>query len=52
VAHELVREPDWGVWYCDSVAVMLERGVAADSAGAPAHARLEQCAGPRKPLAK
>ncbi len=48
MAHQLVREPGWGVWDCDSVAVMLERGAGGDSAGAPALARLERCAGPRK----
>jgi hypothetical protein len=51
VAHQLVREPDWGVWYCDSVAVMLERGAGTDSVGVNAVARLERCAGPRRPLA-
>ena len=47
LAHQLVREPEWGLWSCDSVAVMLERGAGADSAGAPALARLERCAGPK-----
>ena len=47
VAHQLVREPGWGVWDCDSVAVLLERGAGGDWAGGPAIARLEGCAGPR-----
>jgi len=48
VAHQLVREPDWGVWYCDSVAVLLERGAGTDSVPEGGLARLERCAGPRK----
>lgn len=48
MAHELVLEPGWGVWYCDSVAVMLERRAAPDSAGGSGRARLERCAWPRK----
>jgi hypothetical protein len=52
VAHQLVREPGWGVRDCDSVAVLLERGAGGDSAGAAALARLERCAGPRKAAAQ
>lgn len=28
LAHELVREPGWSAWYCDSLAVVLRRGSA------------------------
>jgi hypothetical protein len=48
VAHQLVREPDWGVWYCDSVAVMLELGSKSDSSPASRVGQLERCAGPRR----
>jgi hypothetical protein len=30
LAHELVRDLDWNIWYCDSTAVILERPVATD----------------------
>jgi hypothetical protein len=26
LAHELVRDPAWRIWYCDATAVMLQRG--------------------------
>jgi hypothetical protein len=32
LANQLVREPDWGVWGCDSMAVMLRKG-ASDPGG-------------------
>jgi hypothetical protein len=42
LAHELVRESSWGIWYCDSVAVLLEH----DGAGGPAIAdSLTRCSG-------
>ncbi len=51
LAHELVREPAWSLWYCDSTAVILAKaarapGVTADSA----ERRLFSCAPlPREP---
>lgn len=42
LAHELVREGSWGIWYCDSVAVLLEH----DGAGGPVVAdSLTRCSG-------
>jgi hypothetical protein len=35
LAHQLVREPEWGVWYCDSVGVMLERRAGGGPTGTP-----------------
>ncbi len=43
LAHELVREPGWGIWYCDSTAVILQRtsGVPAGFDPDSAERRLE-----------
>jgi hypothetical protein len=32
LAHQLVREPAWTIWHCDSTAVLLRRARAADGA--------------------
>jgi len=46
LAHELVREPIWRMWYCDSTAVILRRDSSAKSGFDPdtAEARLSSCA--------
>ncbi len=51
LAHQLVRDPAWSIWYCDSTAVILQKGdghtadpIAADSA----EKRLFTCAPPAK----
>jgi hypothetical protein len=44
LAYQLAREPSWGVWYCDSVAVMLEQPAEPDSAGRDPRDRLYHCA--------
>jgi hypothetical protein len=33
LAHELVRDPRWKMWYCDSTAVILQRQARPDSVG-------------------
>ena len=38
LAHELVREPTWQLWYCDSLAVVLKRSEPSRSSCAPRHA--------------
>jgi len=48
VAYQLVREPGWGVWYCDSVAALLEQGAESDTAGRPGRDRLYQCLTPQQ----
>jgi len=45
LAHQLVREPDWGVWGCDSMAVLLRKG-ASDPGGPDA---LGGCGPPKRP---
>jgi hypothetical protein len=45
LAHELVREGNWGIWFCDSVAVLLEHG--GDAGGAAQADSLTRCAGGR-----
>ena len=47
LAHEIVREPDWQQWHCDSTAVVLHRTLdraPPDAAGALRH--LDACGGP------
>jgi len=43
LAYQLVREPGWGVWYCDSVAALLGQQAEPDSAGKPGRVRLYHC---------
>ena len=45
LAHELARQGEWGIWFCDSVAVLLEHGGKGGGA-APADS-LNRCAGGR-----
>jgi hypothetical protein len=47
VAHELVREGGWGIWYCDSVAVLLEHG--GRGGGAAIADSLTRCSGAAAP---
>jgi hypothetical protein len=46
LAHELVRTPGWGLWYCDSVAIVAKRVPLSDRAPKIAEEQLEACAGP------
>lgn len=48
LAYQLVREPGWGVWYCDSVAALLERPAAPDSLASDPRNRLYHCASDRR----
>lgn len=41
LAHELVRDRRWNLWYCDSLAVMLQRRPPPDSAVPPVAAEVE-----------
>jgi hypothetical protein len=43
LAHELVREPGWVVWYCDDTSVMLRRLNARSSGSAGMEARHASC---------
>jgi hypothetical protein len=46
LAHELARDGRWGLWYCDSLAVILHHSTPASGPGAEpdsAEARLNQC---------
>jgi hypothetical protein len=45
LATQLVREPGWTIWDCDSVAVMLNRNPPADSVDPSALERLKRCVG-------
>jgi hypothetical protein len=45
IAHELVREPDWRVWSCDSTAVVLRRAPADSTPPAVRAEALRRCAG-------
>jgi hypothetical protein len=46
LAHELVREPAWGIWYCDSTAVILQHSgaVSAGFDSDSAERKLSTCA--------
>jgi len=44
LAYQLVRERDWGVWYCDSVGALLEHRPQPDSAVVAPRDRLYRCA--------
>jgi hypothetical protein len=46
LAHELVRSPGWGLWYCDSLAVIAKRVPLSDRAPDIAEEKLKTCAGP------
>jgi hypothetical protein len=46
LAHELVREPGWGLWYCDSVGVMLEHALDAPDTGSAGLQTLGRCSAP------
>lgn len=46
LAHELVREPGWGLWYCDSVGVMLGQAPAAPDSGPAGIQALGRCSAP------
>ena len=48
LAYQLVREPGWGVWYCDSVAALLERQAQADNSGKTGRERLFHCVTPQR----
>jgi hypothetical protein len=50
LSHELVREPMWHLWYCDSTAVILQRrdSTRADFDADSAERRLTACAPPKK----
>lgn len=51
LVHELFRDPRWGVWHCDSTAVLLRRAApTATGFRADADATLDRCA-PRTPAA-
>jgi hypothetical protein len=41
LAHELVRDPMWGIWHCDSTAVLLQRRATPDSTRSPADAEAD-----------
>jgi hypothetical protein len=47
LAHELVRDPRWSLWYCDSLAVLLQRSGPARAVtpaeSDSAEARLDRC---------
>jgi hypothetical protein len=47
VAYQLVREPGWGVWYCDSVGAILSRPPELGAAQDEARDRLFHCASSR-----
>lgn len=53
LAHELSRDSRWAPWYCDSVAVILERSADAPpysrAAADSAERRLSACAHPQRP---
>lgn len=49
LAHELVRQPGWGVWSCDSVAVMLERPPTTPDTAAAGLRALGRCAATGRP---
>jgi len=44
LANELVRQPGWGVWYCDSVAAMLERPPTTPDTASAGLRTLDRCA--------
>jgi hypothetical protein len=49
LAHELARQPDWQLWYCDSLAVLMQRRkstTTSHASGNPdsSEARLDTCA--------
>jgi hypothetical protein len=44
LAYQLVREPGWGVWYCDSVGAILSRPPEPGAAQDKARERLFHCA--------
>jgi hypothetical protein len=46
LAYQLVREPGWGVWYCDSVAALMQQRAEPDSAESQARDRLYRCVTP------
>lgn len=51
LAHELVRDPAWGIWHCDSTAVLLKLRASTDTVTTPpdsAEEVLSRCA----PIAK
>jgi hypothetical protein len=41
LAHELVRDPMWSIWHCDSTAVLLQRRPKPDSTRSPAEAEAD-----------
>ncbi|HZE76299.1 MAG TPA: hypothetical protein VE091_13370 [Gemmatimonadales bacterium] len=51
LAYQLVREPGWGVWYCDSVAALLEQRAESDTAGKLGRERLYHCLTPERSAA-
>jgi hypothetical protein len=48
LAYQLVREPGWGVWYCDSVAAIMEQRAEAGT-NEMARNQLYHCAAPKPP---